>query len=155
MLVFCITWLPCIVWNLHQAATMIRIPQTAEYIIMWMGVSNSSLNFFIFLTMNCQFRSGFIMLIKCKTPAQIRRDTLYAIPVSHTCSNSNSSDNYVTSNETSSSNVNYVSCHLSINSISDLEVRSTRSALAHFHYTCGLDCKYRVLVSVVCLSVCV
>ena len=119
VLVFCITWLPCIVWNLHQAAAMIRIPQTAEYIIIWMGVSNSSLNFFIFLTMNRQFRSGFIMLIKCKTTAQIRRDTLYAIPVSHTCSNSNSSDNnnmnnvnYVTSNETSSSDVNYVSCHL-------------------------------------------
>ena len=119
VLVFCITWLPCIVWNLHQAATMIRIPQTAEYIIMWMGVSNSSLNFFIFLTTNRRFRSGFLMLIKCKTPAQIRRDILYAISASHTCSNSNSSDNnnmnnvnYITSNETSSCNVNYVSCHL-------------------------------------------
>ena len=85
VIVFCVTWLPCVIWNLHQAVTRVRIPPKAEYIIMWMGISNSSLNFFIFLAMNRKFRLGFVQLVKCKKTPKTRK-AQYTVPsISHTC----------------------------------------------------------------------
>ena len=65
VLVFSVTWLPCFLWNLHAALTGIPLPPEAEYIIMWLGLSNSCLNFFIFVSTNRHFRQHVLAMLKC------------------------------------------------------------------------------------------
>ena len=68
VLTFTITWGPCLVCNTLQSMSSFRLPLPWEYILLWIGISNSCLNFFIYNCNNKHFCAAAKNILSCRHP---------------------------------------------------------------------------------------